>query len=420
MSRHTRRADFGWLEALAFVAVGALACSNADGEPDSKQPTAGAGGTFTGGTGGDSAGGAPVTPGGGRSMSSGASSGRGGREQASNAGRSGAGRAGASTGSGGRGAGGEGAEGNAAGAAGSAGDDQPGSGTETLFWLDVGGEVLRSNVTPFMVQTIVPSAGQGPDGIAVDVDAGHIYWTTMGNTADNDGAIRRSDLDGSGVITVVPEGGTFTPKQLKLEPMTQKLYWSDREGMQVQRSNLDGSEIEVLYTAGSGAQDRQDLSKHCVGIAVDIAGGFFYWSQKGSDNGHVGSLRRARLAMPAGENSENRSDVEILYDGLPEPIDIDLDVEQGFIYWTDRGDDTVNRGPIEVPSGTTAADRTDREILVPGVREAIGLALDHARGFVYYTSAVGDVGRARLDGSDAEPLLADGGAFTGIVMVDLP
>ena len=134
----------------------------------------------------------------------------------------------------------------------------------------------------------------------------------------------------------------------------------------------------------------------------------------------MGSLRRAHLALPAGESSENRSDVEILYDGLPEPIDIDLDVEQGFIYWTDRGDDTVNRGPIEIPSGSTAADRTDREILVPGVREAIGLALDHARGFVYYTSAVGDVGRARLDGSDVEPLLADGGAFTGIAIVDVP
>ncbi len=60
------------------------------------------------------------------------------------------------------------------------------------------------------------------------------------------------------------------------------------------------------------------------------------------------------------------------------------------------------------------------EILVSGVREAIGLALDHARGFVYYTSAVGDVGRVRLDGSEPEPLLAGGGAFTGIVSVDLP
>jgi DNA-binding beta-propeller fold protein YncE len=303
---------------------------------------------------------------------------------------------------------------------GAAGDTTRPAGTPTLFWLDVGGEVLRSNVTPFLVRTLVPSAGQGPDGIAVDLEAGHVYWTTMGDTAQNDGSIRRSNLDGSGMVTVVPEGDTFTPKQLKLEPVTRQLYWADREGMQVQRSNLDGSELETLYTSGSGSTDRQDLSKHCVGIAVDVAGGYFYWSQKGSDNGHVGSLRRARLVLPAGESSENRSDVEVLYDGLPEPIDIDLDVEHGLIYWTDRGDDTVNRGPIEIPAGSTAMSRTDREILVEDVREAIGLTLDHARGFVYYTSAVGDVGRARLDGSEPESLLADGGAFTGIVIVDVP
>jgi hypothetical protein len=64
--------------------------------------------------------------------------------------------------------------------------------------------------------------------------------------------------------------------------------------------------------------------------------------------------------------------------------------------------------------------RNDREILVPAVREAIGLALDLPRGLVYYTSAVGDVGRARLDGSEAESLLADGGAFTGIAIADVP
>jgi hypothetical protein len=289
-----------------------------------------------------------------------------------------------------------------------------------VFWLDVGGKVLRSTVSPFSVETVVPSAGQGPDGIAVDLEAGYIYWTNMGVPADDDGSIRRSRLDGSDVTTIVPEGGTYTPKQLKLEPTTKKLYWSDREGMQVERANLDGSDIEVLYTSGTSAQDRQDISRHCVGIAVDVAGGFFYWSQKGPDNGGLGSLRRAHLAMPAGENSQNRSDVEILYDGLPEPIDIDLDLAAGYIYWTDRGDDTVNRGPIEIPNGSTAKNRKDRQILVPDVSEAIGVALDHARGLVYYTDAVGDVGRCNLDGSNAQMLLTDSGAFTGIVAVDVP
>ena len=35
-----------------------------------------------------------------------------------------------------------------------------------------------------------------PDGIAVDVEAGHIYWTNMGVPNRNDGSIQRADLDG--------------------------------------------------------------------------------------------------------------------------------------------------------------------------------------------------------------------------------
>jgi hypothetical protein len=300
------------------------------------------------------------------------------------------------------------------------GGGAPADGVPTLFWLDVMGSVLTSPADAFKRTTLVSSAGDGPDGIAVDVEAGHVFWTNMGNTAADDGYIRRADLDGKNVTTIVPAGGTFTPKQMKLEPTERKLYWSDREGMRVQRADLDGSHVETLYTSAKGEQAREDLSNHCVGIAVDHEGGYFYWSQKGPSNGGVGSLRRAHLALPDGENDENRSDVEILYAGLPEPIDIDLDVEHGLIYWTDRGDDTINRGPIEIPKGKTATTRTDREIIVPSVKEAIGIWLDRPRGLVYYTGANGQVGRAHEDGSGAEYLMTTGGAFTGIQVVDLP
>jgi DNA-binding beta-propeller fold protein YncE len=292
-------------------------------------------------------------------------------------------------------------------------------GTPTLFWLDVSGKMLTSDATMFAAKTLVASAGQGPDGIAVDLAGGHIYWTNMGVPANNDGSLTRSNLDGSNVTVIVPMGGTWTPKQLKLEPTEQKLYWSDREGMRVMRANLDGSGIETLYTSGTTDADRQDASRWCVGIAVDVAGGYFYWSQKGDDTAHAGSLRRAHLAMPAGQNDMNRTDVEILYDGLAAPVDIDLDLGAGLIYWDNRGDNTVNRGPIQIPSGATASTRTDRQIIVPNVNQAIGIALDHERGLVYYTDAVGDVGRSNLDGSSSKFLLTKSGAFTGIVIVDL-
>jgi hypothetical protein len=179
--------------------------------------------------------------------------------------------------------------------------------------------------------------------------------------------------------------------------------------MRVQRADVDGGNIETLVTVATGATARRDLSNHCVGMALDPAGGWFYWTQKGPDDGGVGSIRRAHIQMPAGQNSTNRTDIEILYTGLPEPIDLDLDVDAGMLYWTDRGDDTINRGPIA---------RRAREILVTGVREAIGVAIDKPRGRLYYTAAEGQLGRANLDGS-AKQELTGAGAMTGIVIVSL-
>ena len=268
-------------------------------------------------------------------------------------------------------------------------------------------------------RALVSSAGQGPDGIAVDLAGGHIYWTNMGVPADDDGYVRRSNLDGTNVVTIVPAKGTFTPKQLRLEAASGKLYWSDREGMKVQRANLDGSNLETILTVATGDAARANLSNWCVGMALDVAGGWFYWTQKGPDNGGVGSIRRAHIQMPAGQTDSTRTDVEILFSGLPEPIDLELDLEAGMIYWADRGDDTISRAPIEIPSGRTAATRTDRQVIVTGVREAISVAIDKRRGRLYYTGGSGQLGRANLDGSGAKELTG-AGTLTGIAVVDLP
>ena len=45
-----------------------------------------------------------------------------------------------------------------------------------------------------------------PDGVAVDIKAGHIYWTNMGIPGKNDGSIERAELDGQNRKTIVTEG----------------------------------------------------------------------------------------------------------------------------------------------------------------------------------------------------------------------
>lgn len=288
----------------------------------------------------------------------------------------------------------------------------------TLYFLS-SLKVMRVSVTGEGLQTLYQrDRGGVNDGVAYDPVGRHIYWTDMGAANLDDGLIRRADFDGANQITVIPPGGTFTPKQMTIDHKNRKLYWSDREGMRVMRSNFDGSGVETLVITGQGEVERRDAARWCVGIAVDPAGGWIYWTQKGGDNAGQGSIRRAHIAMPRGQSAADRTDVQVLFSGLPEPIDLDLDVAKGQLYWTDRGDNTVSRAAMNPPRGFDPAARTDREILVRGLREAIGLALDLKHGRMFYTSLGGEVGTAKLDGSDARLILTNQGGLTGITLVE--
>ena len=290
-----------------------------------------------------------------------------------------------------------------------------------LFFLDVaGGRVLSANPDGSDLRTIVEEGRKIPDGLVVDSTAGHMYWTNMGNPKANDGCILRSDLDGKNMTTIVAPGGTFTPKQLQLEKKTGKLYWCDREGMRVMRANLDGSNIETLVDSSEGdPRPGPDARKWCVGIAVDAAGGKFYWTQKGDDNAGQGRIFRANIELPRGGTSANRPDIELLYDNLPEPIDLDLDVAHRVMYWTDRGDpprgNTVNRAPMDLAPGT----RKDPEILFSHLMEGIGLALDLKGGRMFFTDLAGSVYSANLDGSNKKTLLFAEGNLTGIAYAEI-
>jgi hypothetical protein len=159
-----------------------------------------------------------------------------------------------------------------------------------------------------------------------------------------------------------------------------------------------------------------DETRWCVGITIDRAGGAIYWSQKGPDNAGLGRIFRAGIEIRAGEDPASRSDIELLFDGLPEPIDLELDLENRFLYWTDRGDppagNTVNRARID---GKSAA-----QVLVTHLMEGIGLALDVRGRRMFFTDLGGSVYSTDLAGHDRRVLLGVQGNLTGIAYADLP
>jgi hypothetical protein len=290
--------------------------------------------------------------------------------------------------------------------------------SEKLFVLEASGGRLFSINPDGSGKTVIVAGCRVPDGIAVDVAAGHIYWTNMGVPSANDGSIERVDLDGHNRTTIVPSGGTYTPKQLHLDLEGRKLYWGDREGMRVMRCDLDGSNVETLVQAGDGDDDRRDETNWCVGVTVDHAGGYLYWTQKGPSDAGFGRILRAGIDVPEGESATRRSDIEVVFKDLPEPIDIEIDHVTRILYWTDRGDppngNTVNRARLD------DLGRSESEIVATHLMEGIGIALDPGHNRMFVTDLGGNVWVAALDGSGHRPIRALQGNLTGIAYAELP
>ena len=284
-----------------------------------------------------------------------------------------------------------------------------------LFVLDLSGDRIFSANPDGSDKRVLVTDCHLPDGIVVDAESGHIYWTNMGVPNLDDGSIERVDLDGRNRRLIVPQGITHTPKQIHLDKESGKLYWSDREGMRVMRASLDGSNVETLVQTGQVDADRGDATRWCVGITVDPVRGQIYWTQKGPDNAEKGRLLRAGLEVPKGQSPANRKDIEVWFDHLPEPIDLELDLENRVLYWTDRGDpprgNTVNRAPVDAPAGAP-------EIVFDHLMEGIGIALDIPNDRMFMTDFAGTIYSAKLDGSDKHTLLFAQGNLTGIAYVE--
>ncbi|KAJ7874503.1 hypothetical protein B0H14DRAFT_3553266 [Mycena olivaceomarginata] len=136
----------------------------------------------------------------------------------------------------------------------------------------------------------------------------------MGTSA-NDGFLSRSNIDGSNLV---------------LDTEREYFYWCNREGGKIQRCKLDSSHIQMFYISASTPEEHKDQRTWCVGIAVDPAHGLLYWMQKGNSKGSNGRIFRANIDPPASADPTRCTNVQILFEGLPEPID--LEYHDGFLY----------------------------------------------------------------------------------------
>lgn len=191
-----------------------------------------------------------------------------------------------------------------------------------------------------------------------------------------------------------------------------------------------GGEIAEPCFRMLSANVTSDLQYRCVGIAIDLGRQLLYWSQKGPPKGGLGAIYRCPLTPPPpGYTFSNRPDITTLFSFLPEPIDLQLDLVEQRLYWSDRGagpdGNSLNSAYVgESEKMLLQQWEEDGErgynVLRTGFQEAIGLALDVSRKRCFVADLEGGLFQIALDGTWSKTLFrGELGAVTGITLAEL-
>jgi hypothetical protein len=90
-------------------------------------------------------------------------------------------------------------------------------------------------------------------------------------------------------------------------------------------------------------------------------------------NGGEARFCAPQSTSPRATRAADRGDIEVLFEGLPEPIDLDLDTRM--LCWTDRGDpplgNTVNRAPMDPEAGQRKSEILLTHLQEGTVRRAV-------------------------------------------------
>jgi len=206
---------------------------------------------------------------------------------------------------------------------------------------DLGGSGARNLVT----------GERSPDGVAIDLAAGKIYWADT-----TSGAIRVANLDGTGARDLYT--GESQASGVAVDPSAGLIYWADavRANGAIRVGNLDGSGVPRTLFAG------EDWP---VGVAIDPAAGKIYWGSYNSFEIRVGNLD--------GTGARNLFTNELY------PTQVAIDPAAGKLYWTDEFAGTVRVGNLDGTGATTLYGSASEGY-------AGGVAIDPAAGKIYWTS----------------------------------
>lgn len=273
-----------------------------------------------------------------------------------------------------------------------------------IYWSDGGfaspgrnvTHIKRSNLDGTGVQTILTTGGGNIfGGIAFDAANGHFYSGDRNN-------IFRANLDGTGRVDLTSSLGLTADVELDL--VGGKIYWSSAQS--IHRANLDGSGVETFVGIPGGGIE---------GLALDLAGGRLFWASS-SPNDQVGVVNLDGTGAAVFHSSPDGSD----------PFDVEVDAAGGQVYWSQYSPGSVadrllqrakldGTGPVETVVAAGA-----NELLTNGIHfDPVGRKVYYALSTQNPVNGALGLYRVSPDGTGRELVLTDPDNFNYVEVLNV-
>ncbi len=147
---------------------------------------------------------------------------------------------------------------------------------QRVYWTSQSGNYIDTQLANGTGYQRLLASPQVSAPYAIEVTASHIYWSQVGGA----GSIRRSDLNGANIVTLIPVAHVFD-----LQVAGNFLYFADNNAPSaIKRANLDGTGVTTLVTGESG-----------IGLVngLFVTDDTIYWTALSDAEG--GGIRRADL-----------------------------------------------------------------------------------------------------------------------------
>jgi sugar lactone lactonase YvrE len=246
-----------------------------------------------------------------------------------------------------------------------------------MYWTKYDEGVYRACRDGSEVKLLVPM--KGADGLAIDEQAGKLYFTVSAAPTANADSAYRAKLDGSGVEELI-KGLNYTG-DLQIDAKAGKLYVSCMGDGKIIEAKLDGSGQKDLIV-GLGNPDE---------MTIDLVHRKLYWVRGGM-------IQRGDLD---GANVEDFVPIQAMSMGLA------VDPDDKRLYYVVTGAGSIRRIKL---------DGTGDEQILDGHLNTDGLALDAGNRKLYWTEQA-KICQSNLDGSLVETLVPDKTSKYGSIVI---